>query len=298
MNRHDQEKITAIRARARREKRAKNSGPAAGGKKRKKARLVINGFFAVVAVLVVLGALLGSGDKNESAIPLLIFLGWPVIWYNVSSVLFGRTTSRINAIGGGFLISITYFPAALIAYTSIEEANALEEAERAGFSSINEHENARRRGFSVKRDLVEFERKEAINKERRAHDQALAKKIAKDERVAKQKERSRLRAEKCRRDLGCWAQKYVFTASRYCQGSIERLAKYDFQWTDGGGIFDSKFTHFRWKDKSDLTVTYLGDKLKLQNGFGAWQYHKYECDYDPQAKSILAVRVSPGRLTN
>jgi len=30
--------------------------------------------------------------------------------------------------------------------------------------------------------------------------------------------------------------------------------------------------------KSEGIVTTIGDKIKMQNGFGAWQHMTYECD--------------------
>ena len=43
-------------------------------------------------------------------------------------------------------------------------------------------------------------------------------------------------------------------------------------------------------------VTYVGDKIKFQNGFGAWQFATYACDYDPIADDVLNVDASLGRL--
>jgi hypothetical protein len=41
-----------------------------------------------------------------------------------------------------------------------------------------------------------------------------------------------------------------------------------------------KFSHFRWKDEARGVMAYIGDKIRFQNGFGAWQPHVYECDLD------------------
>lgn len=79
-----------------------------------------------------------------------------------------------------------------------------------------------------------------------------------------------------------------------CQRAVEMLAKYDFKWTDG--ILEPKFSRYRWKSQKDGRVTYIGDKIKLQNGFGAWQNIIYECDYDPAIKKVTDVRGAPGRI--
>jgi hypothetical protein len=98
----------------------------------------------------------------------------------------------------------------------------------------------------------------------------------------------------CREDLSCWGEKNLITASVRCSHFVERLAKNDFQWTDGW--FEPKFSHYRWKRKKDNEITYIGDKIKFQNGFGAWIPHVYECDVDASGEIVLDVRARPGRL--
>ena len=101
----------------------------------------------------------------------------------------------------------------------------------------------------------------------------------------------------CQDDLRYWAEKHSFKASHQCQKAVERIAKYDFEWTVGW--LDSKFSHYRWKDRKRGVVTYIGDKLKLQNGFGAWQNYVYSCDFLPSADgsgTVLDIQAEPGRL--
>ncbi len=98
----------------------------------------------------------------------------------------------------------------------------------------------------------------------------------------------------CREDLQCWGSKNNFSAATSCVVPIQRMAQYDFEWVDG--ITDMKLSHFRWLDQKAGTVTYIGDKIKFQNGFGAWQRYVYECDYDPERELVLNVRASAGRL--
>ena len=99
---------------------------------------------------------------------------------------------------------------------------------------------------------------------------------------------------KCRMDLQCWGDKHSLRATFACQGHIERLAKYAHEWTDG--FMEAKFSHFRWKDPSKGVVTYLGDKIRFQNGFGAWLPHRYSCDYDVLNEQVLDVGAEHGRL--
>lgn len=110
-------------------------------------------------------------------------------------------------------------------------------------------------------------------------------------------DQAKLAAEKeaaCRKELGCWAEKHNIAATVKCDGIVERMAKNDFEWTDG--ILEPKFSHYRWKDRSAGVVTYIGDKIKYQNGFGAWVNHVYECDYNPDIEVVVDVRAQPGRL--
>jgi len=98
----------------------------------------------------------------------------------------------------------------------------------------------------------------------------------------------------CKKDLQCWAEKFTASASVYCKDNVQRLAKYDYEWTDG--MLEMKFSHYRWKNINKGIVTYIGDKIKLQNGFGAWQNYVYECDYNPVNNAVLDVRGQPGHI--
>ena len=77
-------------------------------------------------------------------------------------------------------------------------------------------------------------------------------------------------------------------------GQVERLAQYAHEWTDG--FLDPKFTHYRWRDMEAGVVTHIGDKIRFQNGFGAWQNMVYECDISADGESVLDVRVMAGKL--
>ncbi|MDS9676838.1 hypothetical protein RME04_05755 [Pseudomonas aeruginosa] len=98
----------------------------------------------------------------------------------------------------------------------------------------------------------------------------------------------------CKKGLQCWGDKFNVSAGVYCKEPVARLAKYTARWTDG--MLEPKFSHFRWLDKSQGTITYIGDKIEFQNGFGAFQKHIYECDFDPARTQVLDVRVHPGQL--
>lgn len=159
-------------------------------------------------------------------------------------------------------------------------------------------------------DAVERERaaKAAAAAEEQAAQEAAAQaeraRIAEEERVVAAAEAERLAAAEaeaatvedaaCREKLSCWAEEHLIDASLVCDNAVENLANYDFEWTDG--FLGMKFTHFRWKDQEAGVVTYIGDQIKFQNGFGAMQNHIYECDYDTIAERPIEVRAEPGRL--
>ena len=98
----------------------------------------------------------------------------------------------------------------------------------------------------------------------------------------------------CRRDLQCWGDEKWFEATFACDGRVETLGQYAHKWTDGW--LGAKFTHYRWKNKSKLQVTYIGDKIQFQNAFGAWIPHIYWCDYDTLHEVVLEVGAEPGRI--
>jgi|GEM_PF-504591 len=121
--------------------------------------------------------------------------------------------------------------------------------------------------------------------------------ITEAEKARQKAEKKRLKAEeyeRCKKNLQCWGDKHSLRATYAGQDFIEKFAKYDFEWTDG--MLGSKVSSFRWLDKNKSTLSYFGDKIKFQNGFGAWQNMIYQIDYDPINKRLLNATVKPGRL--
>ena len=89
----------------------------------------------------------------------------------------------------------------------------------------------------------------------------------------------------CRKTLRCWAEKHTADAAVRCREPVERLAKNNFEWTDG--MFEPKSSHYRWRNEGTGEVTYIGDKIKYQNCFGAWTFYTYEC------RSVRTVLTQP-----
>jgi hypothetical protein len=107
-------------------------------------------------------------------------------------------------------------------------------------------------------------------------------------------EQKRIEEENCKNSLSCWADRFDSDAYRFSRERIEKFARYDFRWVDSWTR--SKISYYRWLNVKEGTVTYIGDAIQFQNGFGAWQNYIYEIDYDPSSKYALDIRVKPGRL--
>jgi hypothetical protein len=95
-------------------------------------------------------------------------------------------------------------------------------------------------------------------------------------------------------DLQCLGDNATVAAGLRCDDPIEARAKYAVRWTDG--LFEPKFSRFRWTNKKGGGLTMIGDKVEFQNGFGAWAPMIYECDMTADGKTVLRVRVREGRL--
>lgn len=112
-------------------------------------------------------------------------------------------------------------------------------------------------------------------------------KQAADERAAKAlSDAEEAKESACKNDLQCWGPRHIWFADTACAPLIEAYAKFDFEWTDGWG---EKFDRARLE--GDGRITYLGNDIKFQNGFGVWSIMNYECTYDPATKRALRASV-------
>lgn len=98
----------------------------------------------------------------------------------------------------------------------------------------------------------------------------------------------------CVADLKCLAERHLISANSECRVPIERLGRYDSRWDKS--VFEPRFSHYRWKDQAQGIVTYIGDRISFQNGFGAWMPHTYECDFNTKSRAAIEARANPGRL--
>jgi len=98
----------------------------------------------------------------------------------------------------------------------------------------------------------------------------------------------------CRPHLRCWGEVALGTGEFRCARAIERAAQYGHDWTNGW--LEDKFTRYLWQDEEEGVITLIGDRIKLQNAFGAFSNFIYDCDFDPATKIVHDVRVEQGRL--
>ncbi len=211
-----------------------------------------------------------------------------------------------------FFVTAALFIVAIIGGGLIASKEMEKEALAAGFSNSDEYLAAQREDITdpeiwaeiseqrkIKANAEKAEKAaleeanakqaeiEAIEAEAELQAQADAEEANERNRVAKEN-------EECRKDLGCWGEKANVVAMIMCPRLVERMARYDYEWTDG--FLDVKFSHYRWRDIENGIVTVIGDKIKFQNGFGAWSYMIYECDIDPSTDEVLDVRINEGRI--
>lgn len=125
--------------------------------------------------------------------------------------------------------------------------------------------------------------------EKKPDDAGKSPSVAKVEDPAKGKE-----DEACRQDLRCIGEKHLADASVYCKDPIEAQAAHDVKWTDG--TFELKMSHYRWSNADKTAVTYIGDKVSFQNGFGAFTPMTYLCTLDVDDNRVIDVKVIEGRL--
>ncbi len=201
----------------------------------------------------------------------------------------GRRKRALLLLAGTIVIT----PLAVGTLALIDDFQEQAAFEKSGFSSKAEFQVASDAGYQTKSEYDAY-----LVRQDEKRKQAEAAQAAKAvEQKQKEEEQRRVAAEKeakCKQELQCWGDKNLFAAAVACDDLIERFAKYSHEWTDG--MLEPKFSHFRWKDRDSGIVTFIGDKIRFQNGFGAWSNMIYECDFEPVSSMVVDVRVQQGRL--
>lgn len=210
---------------------------------------------------------------------LALFAFMYTLWSTVAQF---RWTFRAKANSTDSVIG-TLVTFTLIAFAYITYQN--QAAREAGFLDASDRRLAEQVGYS---DPTEWSAQRAnyitVEEAERRRSQA-----ARRERILAQEQA----ANECRNSISCWGEKSWSTAEAFCSPWVERMALHDYEWTDG--FLEPKFNRYRWMSRSSGIITYIGDKIKMQNGFGAWTFMTYECDFNTVSREIIDVRVSEGR---
>ena len=86
----------------------------------------------------------------------------------------------------------------------------------------------------------------------------------------------------CRQDLQCWADRHATDVEVYCADLIADQSVYAHEWVDGW--VEPKFDRIAWTDQDVGSVRYIGDKLRVQNVYGAWMKVTYSVVWNPRTE--------------
>ena len=180
----------------------------------------------------------------------------------------GEKKSFIKSWKGKSLLGIV----GVIILANILADSPEDKAKKAGFDSVTQMETASELGFTTGDEYEAHLAKKAEEK-----------RLAEAEEKRKKDEEKKKKAELLQANLenAQWlVDEYgaSMKGSSECRKKVEKLAKFDFEWTDG--FLGSKFPSYLTKTQSPGVVVLAGDRVKFQNGFGAWQNVEYYCAYD------------------
>lgn len=144
-------------------------------------------------------------------------------------------------------------------------------ASDAAFRSVEDQKAAAAEGITEGAQWYALQDARKAESERQAQEKAAAERAA------------------CRTDFTCWGRENADLATRHCKRAIEQQARYAHEWTDTWT--EPALTRFAWQDETAGVMTYFGDRLKLQNGFGAWVNVSYACDYDTERETAVKTLI-------
>jgi hypothetical protein len=221
--------------------------------------------------------------------PILLLIFITLTWI-LLSILFKRfTESLIVSIGGAFVVSIIVVP--LLGFQLVKTFQAYKEDKLVEVSNFPDYLTLRKAEklniydySKYQKHLKELEETRAKIATEQQHQKAM-------QELKKQWKKLDEKA-KCSKDAKCTGRDHYPQAAILCQRVIEYRAKYDFKWTDGWGL---KFPIMYWLAADHKIVIYAGDRIKLQNGFGAMQNYIYRCAYNIESEKVVDLLLSPGK---
>jgi hypothetical protein len=254
---------------------------------------------AAMFLSVIFIAVIGD-EKHSTAYNISLFSTISVLLLLVASVVAfilspTRGVAKWAALGCAVGLVLGFY-----AFESNYEAERkAEKARAAGFASVAEWQSAENaKAAQIKADAERIASEKNALEERRRNEERAAEDQRRAERERRAAEEKAAEESRCANDVNCLASRFLSEATSQCPPAIERLAINDFKWMDSNNSWvDPKFTRVRAGSEKSI-ITFVGDKIKYQNGFGAWTWHTYECDINVKTNKAVAVRAYPGRLPN
>jgi len=99
----------------------------------------------------------------------------------------------------------------------------------------------------------------------------------------------------CSDERECAIEALRIPATVACRAAVEHRAQYDIRWEDGL-LGEDTFTRAGWADETKTSVTFAGDAVSFQNGFGAFARVSYFCTVDRVSKAVVGLQIARGRL--
>lgn len=228
------------------------------------------------------GFLAWAGAVAILATPAVAFL----IWKGMRK----DGASRGRAGGVAAFLALFYAMAMLALVGVGANMTETQKALDAGFADASEMKAAAAAGAKTQSEYQVLLDKQAREAEAQAAKQAELDKQAADAKAAAEA----AEAAACSKDLKCEGDKLAMDAEGVCSRLIEKSAKWDYKWTNSW--LESKFPYRRWHDKKHTAIEFVGDEIKLQNGFGAWSHQIYRCAVDVNTGVVVDLSVEQGRL--
>lgn len=97
----------------------------------------------------------------------------------------------------------------------------------------------------------------------------------------------------CNKSLACMADKHLGWAETSCKQAAESQSRYQVKWTDDmfHPLFGEPVAH--WQSPTDHEVAYVGNRMEMQNQFGAFERMNYRCVWDARAEKVVSIELQP-----
>jgi hypothetical protein len=184
-----------------------------------------------------------------------------------------------HRLGDAFLVILFLFPINALGSAYLENLKVKE----LGFDTPKDYYSAAEHGikdvgaWQVKKAQLTAEADE-VNRQRA---------LADLQRNATRQQREEERAQQCRADPQCYIEPTWRDAQSACAEAVERTVTFGIRWESG--FFEDKFSSTEWWYMEQGVVVLTGEKVRLENQYGAWGKGHYWCNYDvPNAKVIGA----------